>query len=286
MKLFTMFLTLSLISFPSFKMLAENDLVLSTFENYDPTSSAYTTWTSSSNVTVTAVDNPYKTGLNTSGKVLKVVANGAANWEGLYSGGAPLSLKISSNPSAGYRYFHCKIYKSEGSNFLVTLKNSAGDEKMPMEQWVPSVVNQWDTVVVDMLNNTAQSYGVQDGDTYNIVTIQPSKVGATSYTFYLDDIYFSNNPISKSGTISLPTGLINTVLKQQVNVTRVNNSTVKIFATPEADCTLSLKIFDMQGRLLWSMADVTNDSYEVNLPNNAIYILQASDKHGNYSVKF
>lgn len=272
---------------PVVSEVACKDTLISDFENnYDQSSASYTVWSPSTNVTPVVVDNPYKNGLNVSDKVLRVAGTSTANWEGLYSGGAPLLLKINSNSAEGYRYLHCKMYKSESSSMLVTLKRASDNaERMPLQKVIPVNLNQWDTITVDLLNNTDVSWGIQEGEVYSKISIQPSKNNGGSYTFYLDDIYFSNSPDARSCSTLTTIDSNVSLEKYKISVSRLNRNSVRI-QTPQYSKDLAIGIYNIQGQLLKRINRVDSESFDIDLPSSGLYILHAKSQQVTTAVKF
>jgi hypothetical protein len=260
-------------------------VVISTFENYDPLATEYTTWTEAvNNSTVALAANPQIAGINTSAHVLEVTMK-AGGWVAIYSRNLPAITVTSS----GYRYFHCKLLKKESSKILVeTTATAAADgvskQKLPLEiQNTGS--EEWQEFTVNLLNNSEVTWGVLEGDIITKISFQAYKAnysGGYPVTYYIDDIYFSDSETPEAG---LPTGLANTPSKQQVSVSRLDNNTVKITA-PESDGKLSIKIYNLQGQLVKHLKNIGSETFEVNLPANNIYLLQTSGKSGISTIKF
>lgn len=264
------------------------DAMISTFENgNDPNTTQYIAWGGTwGGLTISAVDNPSITALNPSNKALKLIAAGTVDgYCSLSNKGASLSVTTSYNPTQGYRYLHFKVYK-EGSGqqkLQWILKKTGGSEKTPPEILAPAIINQWDTVKIDLLANSSQSWGVQHGGVYDYMKLQPNKGFTSEFTFYIDDIYFSNNPYAKNGS-GITTFNENVTKKEHVFVSRLDNNTIRIQA-PESDGKLKIAIYNIQGQLLKRINNVSSELL-VNLPDNSLYILQATDKSFISSIKF
>jgi hypothetical protein len=191
MKKIKLLLALSLISF--FNLSAENRIVVSNFENvnenYDTGSTAYTTWGGTAGKsTVELVANPQIAGLNTSAHVLKVITSNATDAAIYFRN---LAVTVTSD---GNRYFHCKLLKQEGSKILVGT-TVGGVSKLPLEVQNTGS-SDWQEFTVNMLNNSAQDWGVQEGATITKIAFQAYKTASgITYpvTYYIDDIYFSDS---------------------------------------------------------------------------------------------
>lgn len=273
MKKTILLLALILISF--FKLSAGDVLMMSDFED---NSTAPTSWVGADGYSsLITTDNPASTGINKSSKVLSVTMTDGG-WVGIYSRNTPV-INIT---NSGYRYFHCKILKEAVSKILVTLKTSTNTEKLPLSIACPAD-NSWQEFTVDMLNNVAETWGVQEGE-YASISIQPLKydyVGTYPVTIYIDDIYFSN---SETPEENLSMGLTET-MKEKINISRIDNNAVKI-QLPESDGKSSMKIYNMQGQLLKTINNVGSEFMEVNLPHNNFYLLQISGTKGTSNIKF
>ncbi|MEC3908412.1 sulfatase-like hydrolase/transferase [Tamlana sp. 2201CG12-4] len=147
-----------------------------------------------SNVTVAITDNPDKSGVNTSNKVLNITRlNTSAPDE------AGVTNKVSQFQRK-MRYMHMKVYKERLSPVKITIEKGG---ETPMTQSSISAqtkINEWEDLVFDF-------------DTFsgavNRITIHPDfEVGAL-HTMYVDDIIFSDDPTPRTVPFSntSPTGL-------------------------------------------------------------------------------
>jgi hypothetical protein len=270
------------------------DTLISDFENYRQNVVGTTSYTVSTNTTASVIDNPYPSGLNTSDKVLQITGNTnfAGNWEGIYSlcpqpdGTNSLPIKVSSDPEAGYRYMHLKMYRQEQANVLLVMKKlptESNTEYYPQQVVTGQAdrVNKWDIVTVDLLNRIeVDNHSIVDGEIYHRFSFQPKRSGG-AFTLWIDDIYFSNSPSFEETPIL--TAVNDKAAEEKIiSVSRLDNNIVRIrFSEEKTD----VKIYNMQGQLLKTINNVGAGSFEMNLPANNIYIIQARNEQKTHTVK-
>lgn len=139
--------------------------------------------------TFEVADNPSQVG-NPSAKVLKYTRGTAtANWAGCWA-----ILKEKADLGA-YRYLHVKYYRTNEASRLRV--NFEGDgfgktEFLPMDEYSPKGVNQWEELIYDLEANGL--FG--EGKMLNVLGFQPDFQEAEPVSgnneAYIDDIVLSN----------------------------------------------------------------------------------------------
>ena len=138
------------------------------------------------------LDNPYKTGINTSNKVVKVVRSAVATWAGTIVVTKPVDF------SEDY-VLKMKVY-SPKANIPVTVKyeSAAGDNSGEFIQNT-TVANQWEELSFDFGEE-------QPSDLFsNLVIIFNNGTmgdGSANSTYYFDDIRLSNQTIDNSAPVA------------------------------------------------------------------------------------
>lgn len=138
------------------------------------------------------LDNPYKTGINTSNKVVKVVRSAVATWAGTIVVTKPVDF------SEDY-VLKMKVY-SPNANIPVTVKyeSAAGDNSGEFIQNT-TVANQWEELSFDFGEE-------QPSDLFsNLVIIFNNGTmgdGSANSTYYFDDIRLSNQTIDTSAPVT------------------------------------------------------------------------------------
>jgi hypothetical protein len=156
-------------------------LVFDNFENGQINFTTQININPTSDMQITVVDNPSKTGANQSNKVLKFqrVAN-TAKWAGFYS--TPTAT------NSEYKYLYMKYYRNNpNSQIRVNISNGPNNEFMsqsPLDKQ-----NEWGVLVFDLLSNKVKDitkFGIQPdfSDSRGIGDI-----------VYVDDLIFSDSEI-------------------------------------------------------------------------------------------
>ncbi|MFY7839016.1 MAG: PKD domain-containing protein, partial [Lacibacter sp.] len=143
---------------------------------------------------VTVVDNPHKTGINTTYKVGKMVKNAPEVWGGsVITLGAPIDFSAN-------KIFRMKVYSPRvGAKVLLKVEN-ATDGGINFEKEVSTTVaNGWEDLVFDYSAiNTSNSYQ----KVVLIFELGTVGDGSANFTFYFDDIRLTNT--IPSAQIDLP----------------------------------------------------------------------------------
>ncbi|TWI79264.1 hypothetical protein IQ13_3667 [Lacibacter cauensis] len=143
---------------------------------------------------VTLIDNPFKTGINTSNKVGKMVKNAPEVWGGsVITLGAPIDFSAN-------KIFRMKVYSPRaGAKVLLKVEN-ATDGSINFEKEVSTTVaNGWEDLVFDYSAiNTSNSYQ----KVVLIFELGTVGDGSANFTFYFDDIRLTNS--LPSAQIDLP----------------------------------------------------------------------------------
>jgi len=126
------------------------------------------------------IDNPFKTGLNTSAKVGKMVKYGGQPWGGsVISLGGPIDF-------ASGKTFRMKVYSPRvGAKVLLKVENASNPDISYEKELSTTVANAWEELQFDYADiDAAQDYN-------NVVLIFELGTmgdGSPDFTFYFDDI--------------------------------------------------------------------------------------------------
>jgi hypothetical protein len=138
---------------------------------------------------VTVINNPQANGINTSGKVARMVKNAGQPW-----GGSFLTLSSNIDFSAN-KIFRMKVFSPRvGAKVLLKVENSANGAINFEKEVLTTVANAWEDLVFDYRTiNASQNYN-------RIVVIFDNGTmgdGSANFTFLMDDIRLVNTlPLS------------------------------------------------------------------------------------------
>ncbi|MFM8592687.1 MAG: hypothetical protein ACKOA3_07310 [Sphingomonadales bacterium] len=138
---------------------------------------------------VTVINNPQANGINTSGKVARMVKNAGQPW-----GGSFLTLSSNIDFSAN-KIFRMKVYSPRvGAKVLLKVENSGNGAINFEKEVLTTVANAWEDMVFDYRTiNALQNYN-------RIVVIFDNGTmgdGSANFTFLMDDIRLVNSlPLS------------------------------------------------------------------------------------------
>lgn len=138
---------------------------------------------------VTVINNPQANGINTSGKVARMVKNAGQPW-----GGSFLTLSSNIDFSAN-KIFRMKVYSPRvGAKVLLKVENSGNGAINFEKEVLTTVANAWEDMVFDYRTiNASQNYN-------RIVVIFDNGTmgdGSANFTFLMDDIRLVNSlPLS------------------------------------------------------------------------------------------
>ena len=246
-------------------------------DNFEGESHNFNIWPDNA-TTITHVENPDKSGINTSDYVLKVEGTSdAPNWMCIYYD-REITIPIGNVNVVNegeYRYVHFKLHRSYENKIMVEM-----DDDFASEVWTGGS-NMWEYYAVDMLNKNDWSEDLSN-KTYGSIKIQLNRE-VRAYTAYIDDIYLSptSDPITS-------TSIKNTKLNSlDINVYRSANGSA--FAhIGELDGQLKLEVHNLQGQLLKVVYNdvAATGNYELPSFEKGIYILKATTSKGTYSLKF
>lgn len=192
------------------------------------------TFTSFDGGNVSVLNNPSKTGINTSAKVAKMVKSAGQVW-----GGSLITLSEPMNFSSN-KIFRMKVYSPrEGAKVLLKVENSGNGGINFEKEVATTVANAWEDLVFDYSAiNTSQQYN----RVVLIFDLGTMGDGSANYTYYFDDIRLVNtvelNQISLPVTFDL-SSVDYTVTdfgnNQTVNGVDPNNSSNKVKVTTKAN---------------------------------------------------
>ena len=168
------------------------------------------------------VDNPFKTGINTTNRVGKMVKNPGEGWGGsLLALGAPLDF-------ANNRYVRMKVYSPRaGARVLFKVENASNNQIFFEKEVATTVANAWEDLVFDFGDiNKANVYN-------NIVLIfdlgTPGD-GSSNFTFHFDDIRLVNS--LPSTQINMPVTFESSVINYKF--TDFGNAESSVVNNPDA----------------------------------------------------
>jgi hypothetical protein len=133
---------------------------------------------------VTVINNPQSNGINTSGKVAKMVKNAGQTW-----GGSFINLTGNIDFSAN-KIFRMKVFSPRvGAKVLLKVENAANTALSYEKETLTTVANAWEDMVFNYTAvNTANTY-------QHIVIIFDNGTmgdGSANFTFLFDDIRLTN----------------------------------------------------------------------------------------------
>ncbi|HEX5668856.1 MAG TPA: PKD domain-containing protein [Chitinophagaceae bacterium] len=136
--------------------------------------------------TASVVDNPFKSGINTSNKTAKMVKNPPEGW-----GGSFIALE---NPIdfSTKKYLKVKVYSPRvGAKVLLKVENLTDGGIAYEKEAVTTTANAWEELTYDYTGiNTANSYQ----KVVLIFDLGTPGDGSANYTWYFDDITQSEKP--------------------------------------------------------------------------------------------
>ena len=136
--------------------------------------------------TASVVDNPFKTGINTSNKTAKMVKNPPEGW-----GGSFITLE---NPIdfSTKKYLKLKVYSPRvGAKVLLKVENLTDGGIAYEKEAVTTTANAWEELTYDYTGiNTANSYQ----KVVLIFDLGTPGDGSANYTWYFDDIMQAEKP--------------------------------------------------------------------------------------------
>lgn len=170
----------------------------------------------------TVIDNPDKTGINTTNKVARMVKNAGQPWGGsMLALGEPINFSVN-------KIFRMKVWSPRvGAKVLLKVEN-ATDGTISFEKEVSTTIaNGWDDLVFDYSAIDARSY-------QNLVIIfdlgTPGN-GSANFTFYYDDIRLTNT--IPSNAVELPLTFESTSVNY--NFTNFDGGVVTVIDNPQVN---------------------------------------------------
>lgn len=129
---------------------------------------------------MTVVNNPNKTGINTSSKVVKMIKNAGQPWGGSYiTLASPIDFSTK-------KQFHLHVYSPKvGGKVLLKVENMTDGSKNYEKEVSTTTANQWEDLTFDYSGiNTANSYQ----KVVIICDLGTNGDGSANFTYYLDNI--------------------------------------------------------------------------------------------------
>ncbi len=221
---------------------------------------------------LTRVENPFKTGLNTSNNVLRMVKNAGAPWGGAW-------FRMTDPIDMTNKTFKVKVWSPRAdAKLLFKLENDTnGAINVELERTI-GVANAWTEVSFDMSHgNPANVYQ----KVVLIFDLGTPGDGSSNFTFYLDDISNVTSTSVDRNLLDAPNGF--TLSQNYPNP--FNPSTIIGYNLIESGMT-RLTVFDMLGREVTVLVDQNQSAgaYQVSfdasgLPTGMyLYRLQSGSK--------
>ena len=169
----------------------------------------------------TVIDNPQKTGINTTNRVARMVKNAGQPW-----GGSVLALGEPINFSVN-KIFRMKVWSPRaGAKVLLKVENATNGSISFEREVTTTVANGWDDLVFDYSAiNTANSF-------QNMVIIFDNGTpgnGSANFTFYYDDIRLTNT--LPNNAVELPLTFESTSINY--NFTNFDGGAATVIANPQ-----------------------------------------------------
>ncbi len=142
---------------------------------------------------VTIIDNPHKTGINTSNRVGQMVKYAPEPW-----GGAVIGLSESMN-FASNKFVRMKVWSPRvGAKVLFKVENAANTSLSFEKEVTTTVANEWEDLFFDFSEiNTTNTYE----RIVLIFELGTPGDGSANFTFLFDDIHLTN---TRPPTLALP----------------------------------------------------------------------------------
>lgn len=156
----------------------------------------------------TIMDNPSKTGINTSDKVVRMIKNDGDVWAGSWIG-LGSSIDFSTN-----KYFRMKVFSPRvGAKVLLKVENAADPNINFEKEVVTTKAGEWEELGFDYT-------GIDVTKTYEHIVIifdlGTKGDGSPNYTFYFDDIKLASTISDEVPTVKLPLTFENTSLTYDI----------------------------------------------------------------------
>jgi len=150
----------------------------------------------------TVIDNPQKTGINTTNKVTRMVKNAGQPWGGSILGlGAPIDFSVN-------KLFRMKVWSPRvGAKVLLKVENATNNAINFEKEVVTTIANGWEDLAFDYSAIDARSY-------QNLVIIFDLGTmgdGSANFTFYYDDIRLTSGA-APGTTLNVPLNFESTTL--------------------------------------------------------------------------
>ena len=144
----------------------------------------------------TIVDNPHRTGINTSGRTGRMVKNAGQPW-----GGSFITLDNAINFNSG-KTFRMKVYSPRvGAKVLLKVENKDNPAQNFEREVSTTVANAWEDLTFDYSAiNTANRYD----RIVLIFELGTPGDGSANFTFYFDDIRLTNGGGGANTTLTIP----------------------------------------------------------------------------------
>ncbi|MFY8108814.1 MAG: T9SS type A sorting domain-containing protein [Bacteroidia bacterium] len=219
------------------------------------------------------INNPSKTGINQSEKVMRFLRRGK-NQGGMPWGGF-WANRSDGNPSADVtvnKYVHVKVWKGRISPIKLKLEGgAAGTLEAPSTAAQPGT-NMWVDMVYDFTSKTG---------TYPILAFMPDfedpLTQDDSVYIYFDEIRVNNNPNPE-----MPTG-INAISKEEVSV--FPNPTTGLVYVNGIQTSASVKVINLVGKEVINTEINANGTIDMSSVPAGIYMLVIENANGAISTK-
>lgn len=209
---------------------------------------------------VTVLDNPFKTGDNSSAKVAKMVKSAGQVWGGsvMVLGG---NIDFSTN-----KIFRMKVYSPRvGAKVLLKVENTGDSNKSFEKEVLTTKANAWEDMVFDFSAiNTANTYQ----KLVFIFELGTMGDGTSNFTFYFDDIRLTKTLPVAPTQINLPVNFDNAAVNY--TVTDFGNNSTADAADPVNSTNKVKKTTKPNGAETWAGTTIgTADGFSSAIPIKA-----------------
>ncbi len=188
------------------------------------------------------VENPSKSGINTSDKVLQVTRNAdnTGAWAGFWA-----DLTVASVPRCDmnkYHYAHFKLLQDIGADGLTASFKVEGGAGTPpaleMNAMNGSIlVNEWQDVIFDLT-------AADGGGEYTRIAVMPDRAdNRPAHSVYIDDIIFTK-------TQNLPSGISNVLAVINSIKVNVEGNVTDITFNLEQTAVTNVSVYNISGQLM------------------------------------
>lgn len=246
----------------------DTSIIIADFED----ASNLGTWANAGAVTRSIVDNPAKSQVNASNKVMQITKSAdAESWVGVMKKNLNMPIGIETNE---YQYLHLKMLKPVLSPISICLRTSSGvNENFFVKS--NTLSNEWEYLIFDVKNVNSTPLAE--------FFIRPDyQKRAEEVTIYIDDIILSNSstPVDNSSSIE-------TTISEKQNF--YINSMGQIVLSKEESGYIKIDLINMQGQIVENIySGNANDgisSHQINSKSRGVYLIRITGNKSSVCKK-